>query len=315
MAKTMTHHVFSASEKVEVSTTAIRLDTNCTATSLHSPRKRSIRDWSDLEVTNITSSALIAVMTKMAASTASPSSAVPRPSLTTSDDTARYVTAKVSVDRDIDTKRVASFWVSSPNTLSARSTAAVGSVIAKASANPPAAGDIGGAACLPPGARLAPLAARRSARKYIQRGTPLITESSTMARIKQKPQKTSDKPDKPGLKEKKFRKFKGWRPGTKALREIRAQQKKTELAIPKAAFRRLVAELVQKIEAEQGIRLKRDVYEMLQTASEDYLIDIFRDGQALAIEKGAITLSAKDLRRAVRTQREISSRIIAMGCY
>lgn len=165
------------------------------------------------------------------------------------------------------------------------------------------------------GARLAPLAERRSPRKYIQWGTPLITESSTMARIKQKPQKTSDKPDKPGLKEKKFRKFKGWRPGTKALREIRAQQKKTELAIPKAAFRRLVAELVQKIEAEQGIRLKRDVYEMLQTASEDYLIDIFRDGQALAIEKGAITLSAKDLRRAVRTQREISSRIIAMGCY
>lgn len=61
----------------------------------------------------------------------------------------------------------------------------------------------------------------------------------------------------------------------------------------------------------EGIRIKREVYKMLQTASEDYLIDIFRDGQAIAIENGKITLSAKDVKRAAKYQRQIYDRIVA----
>ena len=110
---------------------------------------------------------------------------------------------------------------------------------------------------------------------------------------------------------KRKRKFKKWKAGTVALREIKAQQKAPELAIPRAAFRRLVAEIVQKTAVAEGVRIKRDVYTMLQTASEDYLIDIFRDGQAMAIENGNITLSRKDVKRAAKFQREIANRIVA----
>lgn len=133
-----------------------------------------------------------------------------------------------------------------------------------------------------------------------------------MARVKSAPTKNSDNKKTTTLVDgQRKRKFKKWKAGTVALRQIKHEQKSPDFAIPGAAFRRLVSEIVQKMSLSEGIRIKREVYKMLQTASEDYLIDIFRDGQAIAIENGKITLSAKDVKRAAKYQRQIYDRIVA----
>ncbi|KAL8280613.1 hypothetical protein RQP46_006936 [Phenoliferia psychrophenolica] len=88
-----------------------------------------------------------------------------------------------------------------------------------------------------------------------------------------------------------------WRPGTVALREIRRYQKSTELLIRKLPFQRLCKEIAEYHKSKAGTawRFQRSAIEALQTAAEQYLIDLFADCNLCAIHAKRVTIMQKDM--------------------
>eukprot|EP00501_MAST-03F_sp_TOSAG23-6_P002390 GSMAST32.ASY1.ANO1.2498.1 assembled CDS len=73
------------------------------------------------------------------------------------------------------------------------------------------------------------------------------------------------------------------RPGTGALREIKKYQKSTDLLIRRLPFGRLARAL-----------------EALQTASEQYLVELFEDANLCAIHARRVTMMVRDIQLARR---------------
>ena len=82
---------------------------------------------------------------------------------------------------------------------------------------------------------------------------------------------------KPSEKQKKFK----WKPGTRALREIRFYQKSTALLLRRIPFLRLIREVAQ--DFKMDLRFTADATYTLQCASEDYLVRLFEDSNLCAI--------------------------------
>ncbi|GAA5889618.1 hypothetical protein JCM6882_007085 [Rhodosporidiobolus microsporus] len=97
---------------------------------------------------------------------------------------------------------------------------------------------------------------------------------------------------------KKVKKGHRWRPGTKALREIRYYQKETGLLLRKLPFQRLVREICENIM--QEMRWQRSALEALQEATEDYLVALFADSNLCAIHAERVTLKVSDMKLALR---------------
>jgi len=93
-------------------------------------------------------------------------------------------------------------------------------------------------------------------------------------------------------------KKKKFRPGTKALQEIRKYQKSTELLIRKLPFQRLVREVTQDFCPD--LRFQSHTLMALQEASEAYLVDLFEDTNLCAIHAKRVTIMAKDMQLARR---------------
>lgn len=71
---------------------------------------------------------------------------------------------------------------------------------------------------------------------------------------------------------------KRYRPGTRALMEIRKQQKSTDLCIRKLPFQRLVREVtLDYVQPGQGLRWQGSAIMALQESAEDYLVHLFED--------------------------------------
>ncbi|KAG8980661.1 centromeric DNA-binding histone H3-like protein cse4, partial [Tulasnella sp. 427] len=72
-----------------------------------------------------------------------------------------------------------------------------------------------------------------------------------------------------------------YRPGTKALKEIRKYQRSTDLLISKLPFSRVVREIAMDMvtdpENEVGLRWQSSAILALQEASEAYLVHLFED--------------------------------------
>jgi len=134
-----------------------------------------------------------------------------------------------------------------------------------------------------------------------------------------------------------------WRPGTKALREIRAYhyQKSTELLIKKMPFQRVAygqlpsrclatvfchpklvyrcmvpvfpprlnefsrREIAQDVRGE--FRFRAEALEALQIAAEDYLVGLFEDANLLAIHARRVTIMPRDMQLARRIRGEVKS--------
>ncbi|XP_057676231.1 histone H3-like centromeric protein A [Corythoichthys intestinalis] len=90
-----------------------------------------------------------------------------------------------------------------------------------------------------------------------------------------------------------------FRPGTKALMEIRKYQKSTELLLRKAPFSRLVREVCQTINRSE---LRWQVFALmaLQEAAEAFLVMLFGDANLCAIHAKRVTLFPRDLQLAQR---------------
>lgn len=82
---------------------------------------------------------------------------------------------------------------------------------------------------------------------------------------------------------------------SKALREVRDEQLKTNFIIPNAPFTRLVRETT-KDQSQDDIRFRKDALEALQTDAEDFLIGMFHDANLIAIQGNRETLHVDDIK-------------------
>ena len=93
-----------------------------------------------------------------------------------------------------------------------------------------------------------------------------------------------------------------FRPGTKAIRSIRYQQKFSEcLAIPKVNFERLTREICQ--EYKEDLRFSEGVFELLQLVVEEYIIGLCKDAYSCAIHAERTTIKARDINLVLQIKR------------
>eukprot|EP00092_Neocalanus_flemingeri_P041873 GFUD01045607.1.p1 GENE.GFUD01045607.1~~GFUD01045607.1.p1 ORF type:complete len:180 (+),score=41.06 GFUD01045607.1:79-618(+) len=94
-----------------------------------------------------------------------------------------------------------------------------------------------------------------------------------------------------------------YRPGTRALMEIRKFQKSTNLLIPKLPFSRLIRELATQI-CSAHMRFQSAAIMALQEAAEAYLVTLFEDTVLCAIHAKRVTVMPKDMNLARRIRGE-----------
>ena len=83
--------------------------------------------------------------------------------------------------------------------------------------------------------------------------------------------------------------------GTVALKEIREEQKKTDLIFPKAPFERLVREVAQNYKTD--LRFSSEALEAIQESAEDYLIKLFYYTNLVALHDGeTVTIAPRDMK-------------------
>ncbi|CAD7926193.1 unnamed protein product [Amoebophrya sp. A120] len=90
------------------------------------------------------------------------------------------------------------------------------------------------------------------------------------------------------------------KPGEKALKEIRALQKSTDLLIRRAPFQRMVREIVHALDEKKQIRFQSQALVALQEASEAYMIGLLEDTNLCALHAKRVTIMPKDLHLAQR---------------
>ncbi|XP_062855538.1 histone H3-like centromeric protein A [Trichomycterus rosablanca] len=95
------------------------------------------------------------------------------------------------------------------------------------------------------------------------------------------------------------RKKRRFRPGMRALMEIRKYQKSTDLLLRKGPFSRLVREVCQMFSREN---LMWQAYALmaLQEAAEAFLVRLFSDANLCAIHAKRVTLYPRDIQLARR---------------
>ncbi|EGV64195.1 centromeric DNA-binding histone H3-like protein cse4 [Yamadazyma tenuis] len=92
-----------------------------------------------------------------------------------------------------------------------------------------------------------------------------------------------------------------FKPGTKAIRDIRKFQKSTDLLIRKLPFARLVKEIAENfIGMNYGIRWQSNAVLALQEACEAYLVHLLEDTNLCAIHAKRVTIMQKDIQLARR---------------
>lgn len=132
-----------------------------------------------------------------------------------------------------------------------------------------------------------------------------------MSRTKQTPKKstggkaprfTVTKKSKTSTDPKGLRKPHRFRPGTVALREIRAYQKTTCFLFRKLPFQRLVREIA--LECKADLRFQKSAIEAIQEATEAYIVSLFEDTNLCAIHGKRVTIQPKDLQLARRIRGE-----------
>ena len=92
-----------------------------------------------------------------------------------------------------------------------------------------------------------------------------------------------------------------YRPGTRALMEIRHFQKTTNLLLRKMPFVRVVREIARNCStAHVELRWQVPALECLQEAAEAFMVRLFEDANLCAIHAKRITIMPKDIHLARR---------------
>ena len=96
---------------------------------------------------------------------------------------------------------------------------------------------------------------------------------------------------------KKKRRF---RPGTVALREIRKYQKSTQLLVARLPFANLCRELILARVNGQRYYCRKDVFAVLQEASEALILQLMQGANLCAIHDKRVTIFPRDIALACR---------------
>lgn len=93
-----------------------------------------------------------------------------------------------------------------------------------------------------------------------------------------------------------------YRPGTRAIMEIRKLQRSTDFLIRKLPFQRLVKQICQEHFTLPGqvMRWQASALEALQESAEDYLVHLFEDTNLCAIHAKRVTIMRRDMWLAQR---------------
>ncbi|KAF3770312.1 histone-fold-containing protein [Cryphonectria parasitica EP155] len=92
-----------------------------------------------------------------------------------------------------------------------------------------------------------------------------------------------------------------YRPGTRALREIRRYQSNTDLLLLKLPFARLVREIASTFRPrDMEFRFQSQAIQALQEAAEAFLVHLFEDTNLCAIHAKRVTIMQKDIQLARR---------------
>lgn len=89
-----------------------------------------------------------------------------------------------------------------------------------------------------------------------------------------------------------------FRPGTRAIMEIRKYQRTTSLLIRRAPFCRLVKEITRIFH--YSLRWRADAVQAIQVAAEDFLIKLLEDSNLCAIHGRRVTVMPRDIHLARR---------------
>eukprot|EP01038_Epipyxis_sp_PR26KG_P012418 gene12418-16653_t len=117
----------------------------------------------------------------------------------------------------------------------------------------------------------------------------------TPARKNKSPRRQEGQPAPTGNAQQKRR----YRPGEKALREIRFYQRNTDLLIRRLPFARLVKE-VQTYFYRKEFRWQAEAMVALQEAAESHLVGLFEDANLCTIHAKRVTIMPKDIQLARR---------------
>ena len=90
------------------------------------------------------------------------------------------------------------------------------------------------------------------------------------------------------------RKPRRFRPGTRALKQIRKYQKSTELLIRKLPFQRLLREIVYEMK-KKDYRFQSTAILAMQEAAEAFLVHMFEQCNLIAIHGKRVTVQPKDI--------------------
>ena len=89
-----------------------------------------------------------------------------------------------------------------------------------------------------------------------------------------------------------------YRPGTRALKEIRKFQKLTKLILPKISFLQLVQKIIQKEYSQYWVQVGAVL--ALHKATQAYIVRLFEDTNLCAIHAKWVTIIPKDMQLAQR---------------
>lgn len=91
-----------------------------------------------------------------------------------------------------------------------------------------------------------------------------------------------------------------YKPGTRALLEIRKFQKSTALLLRKLPFARVVKEIAPQFSTKGDLKWQAAAIEALQEAAEAFLVHLFEDANLCAIHAKRVTIMPKDIHLARR---------------
>ena len=100
-----------------------------------------------------------------------------------------------------------------------------------------------------------------------------------------------------------------YRPGTRALMEIRHYQKSVEFLIRKLPFQRVVREIAQDLGAIDDLRFTPDAIFTLQEAAEVFLVNLMEDANLCTIHCGRITITPKDYHLVMRMREKMGDTV------
>ncbi|ELP87880.1 histone H3, putative [Entamoeba invadens IP1] len=81
--------------------------------------------------------------------------------------------------------------------------------------------------------------------------------------------------------------------------EMRQLQRTTNNLIPKATFKKVARDLTRETKP-NVLRIEKRACELLQSASESYLVSLFQDSQQIAAHSKRVTVTNRDLLLALR---------------